>query len=128
MNTFENSSFPKYSSREQTIRINELLGANESYYTVYDVVRLPQDIEYRGTRGYVSFSHLGIDYTSVDNNWVIKICYSTTGVGKNIYDFFIDVLKFLTEKIPTGEVKVNDTNIDCCILKDIIEDAKANIV
>ena len=47
-----NTKFPSFSSVEQTQKINELLGACESYYTVSDVFQyLPNEIEYCGKRG-----------------------------------------------------------------------------
>ena len=89
--------FPLYSSIEQTIHINELLGAQEPYYTLNDVMRLlPQDITYNGTRGYLYVSAITLSYTSLNAEYKVNVVRSESLMSnKDIYDGFIGMLNFL---------------------------------
>ena len=89
--------FPLYSSIEQTVHINELLGAQEPYYTLNDVMRLlPQDITYNGTRGYLYVSAITLSYTSLNAEYKVNVVRSESLMSnKDIYDGFIGMLNFL---------------------------------
>ena len=89
--------FPKYSSKEQTAHINELLGAQEPYYTLNDVMRLlPHDITYNGTRGYLSVGAISLSYTSLNHEDKVNVVWSEILIpNKDIYDGFIEILIFL---------------------------------
>ena len=89
--------FPLYSSTEQTIHINELLGAQEPYYTLNDVMRLlPQDITYNDKRGYLSVSAITLSYTSLNAEYKVNVVRSENLMSnKDIYDGFIAMLNFL---------------------------------
>ena len=89
--------FPLHSSTEQTAHINELLGAQESYYTLNDVMRLlPQDITYNGTRGYLSLSAIALSYTSLNSEYKVNVAWSESLMpNKDVYDVFIAMLIFL---------------------------------
>lgn len=89
--------FPEHSSTGQTVHINELLGAQEPYYTLNDVMRiLPQDITYNGTRGYLSVSAITLSYTSLNTDYKVNVVRSENLMpNKDVYDGFIAMLNFL---------------------------------
>lgn len=91
--------FPVFSSTEQTAHINELLGAQEPYYTLNDVMRLlPQDITYNGTRGYLSLSAITLSYTSLNSEYKVNVVWSENLMpNKDVYDAFIAMLNFLEQ-------------------------------
>ena len=92
--------FPEHSSTEQTVHINELLGAQEPYYTLNDVMRiLPQDITYNGTRGYLSLSAIALSYTSINSEYKVNVVWSENLMpNKDVYDAFIKILTFLEKE------------------------------
>jgi hypothetical protein len=92
-----NTKFPSFSSVEQTQKINELLGACESYYTVSDIFQyLPNEIEHHGKRGYLTLSHISISYIYLDQNFVTHVVAQDNMMpNKDVYDSFIGMLEFL---------------------------------
>ena len=92
--------FPVCSSIEQTIHINELLGAQEPYYTLNDVMRLlPHDITYNGTRGYLSVGAISLSYTSLSSDYKVNVLWSENLMpNKDVYDAFIKILTFLEKE------------------------------
>lgn len=89
--------FPVCSSVEQTVHINELLGAQEPYYTLNDVMRLlPHDITYNGTRGYLSVGAISLSYTSLSSDYKVNVLWSENLMpNKDVYDGFIGMLNFI---------------------------------
>lgn len=100
--------FPICSSIEQTAHINELLGAQETYYTLNDVMRLlPQDITYNGTRGYLSLSAIALSYTSINSEYKVNVVWSENLMpNKDVYDAFIKILTFLEKE--KEKIIIND--------------------
>ena len=100
--------FPKYSSTEQTAHINELLCKQEPYYTLNDVMSLlPQDITYNGTRGYLSVSEISLSYTSLNHEDKVNVVWSEILIpNKDVYDGFIEILKFLERN--KDKIKINN--------------------
>lgn len=92
--------YPPISTTEQTVKINELLGANEAYFNLNDVINhLPADITYRGVRGYLSLSHVGIEYTSLDYDYKVNVVQTFNFMpNRNVYDAFIDALEFFEKQ------------------------------
>lgn len=89
------SKAPACSNKEQTIKINEILGADESYYTLTDVFNLlPESIEISGMRGDLFISHTEISYSSLQGDWKLKLVLSfPTPINGNVFDSFIKALE-----------------------------------
>lgn len=88
------NKFPNCSSVEQTVKLNELLGGNESYYTLSDVFKFtPSSIEIDGHRGDRFISDFEISYSNVDSNFKLSLIkvYQIPLDG-DIYDAFISCL------------------------------------
>lgn len=95
----------EFSSSEQTQVLNRILSKDKDKYSLYDIFEnLPFDITYRGERGYLSISRLGVRYTSVsfDNKINIVFVENTDYSCTNIFDCFIKTLKWF---------KKNETSI-----------------
>lgn len=92
-----NNKFPKESSVLQTIKINELLGGAESYYTLNDIMNiLPESITINEHRGDMFISNYEISYFSVDPKFKINlICSFNIPLNGNIYDAFIDAIIYM---------------------------------
>jgi hypothetical protein len=93
-----NTKFPSFSSVEQTQKINELLGACESYYTVSDVFQyLPNEIEHHGKRGYLTVDTYSLSWTAYHAQQLIiaKTFSMPIGIDTNIFDVFILALEFV---------------------------------
>lgn len=95
-----NKQFPSFSSVEQTQKINELLGACESYYTVSDLFQyLPNEIEYRGQTGYLTIDNYDLSWVSYDGGTnSLNIAHTIPmpiGLDTNIFDVFIQAIEFV---------------------------------
>lgn len=97
--------FPKTSTKEQTKEINRLLEQRSietklnDNYTIQDILEiLPAQISYNGKIGYLFVGPLGIEYTSLNPDFRVNLVYNACTVpSNNIYDCFIDMLKFLNK-------------------------------
>lgn len=90
----------EFSTPSETKIINELLSENKEKYSLYDIFKyLPFDITYNGNRGYLSLSQLGIEYTSLDYNYTMKIVrVENTNLGSvSIFECFIKMLRWYNE-------------------------------
>lgn len=100
----KNKIFPKNSNKKQTEEINVLLEQRGietklDTYTVHDILEiLPAQVFHNGKIGYLFVGPLGIEYTSLNPDYKVNLIYSSCTIPSNdIYDCFIEVLKFLNE-------------------------------
>ena len=88
----------EFSSSEQTQVLNRILSKDKDKYSLYDIFEnLPFDITYKGERGYLSISRLGIEYTSVSYDKTLNYVFieNTDYSRTNIFDCFIKTLQWL---------------------------------
>ena len=87
----------EFSNDEQTQILNRILSNDKDKYSLYDIFKnLPFDITYNGKRGYLSVSHLGIEYTSIsyDDKLNIVFAENTEYSRTDIFDSFIKTLQW----------------------------------
>lgn len=93
--------FLNESSREQTKKLNTILGLSKDFYTVRDIfIYLPNEICPDNTRGYLSVDMYGIHWTSLGEQLTIQIVRSypvTMGTNDNIYDAFISAAEYIKQ-------------------------------
>jgi len=89
-----------FSSEHQTDKINKILGINKTRYVLSDIFEyLPDKITYNGMTGYLRLSNIDIVYSSLESEQqgrVVAIFQYMIG-EKNVYDGFIDALKWMKE-------------------------------
>jgi hypothetical protein len=91
------NKFPEISNYRQTIEINELLGASESYYNLSDVFRiLPSELQIGENIAICNYSHLDITYTFTRPPVVeCFVRFDMLTDNLDIYDAFIEAIKWL---------------------------------
>lgn len=103
-----NNKFPKHASREQSIKILNLIRGYEANipdtfkvipFEIGDIFSyLPHDITFNGHRGDLAITSVDISYFSVGSSWEhILIHFESIPIGGNIYDAFIKMLEWLDE-------------------------------
>lgn len=105
-------------TKEQTIQLNELLGADEQYYSkefiACAVFKLPSDIIYNNKRGYLSVGPLGIEYTSLNHEYKVNVVYSASTIpNKDLCDCLIKVLEFF--RTNKDKIEIIEAPEDCLI-------------
>jgi hypothetical protein len=111
---------PSETSNEQTVHLNELLGANESYFSkefiTSSLFRLPFDIKYCDSRAYLSIGPLGIEYTSLTQEYKVNIVFATTTIpNRDLCDCLIDTLEFFRKY--KDNIEIIESPDDCIIEK-----------
>lgn len=111
---------PEKTSREQTLHLNELLGADEQYFSKEFITsllfRLPFDIIYNCVRGYLSSGPLGIEYTSLNSEYKVNVVYTTTTIpNKDLCDCLIEILEFFRKS--ADKIEIIEAPDDCIIEK-----------
>ena len=87
-----------YSNHDQTVKINELLGADENYFEVGDIFNyLPNCISYNGRKGYLNVTKFDIYWTSLGNEQIgcVTALFQHVTLDKDIFDSFISALEWL---------------------------------
>ena len=88
------------SNAEETKKINEFLGVNYDHYDVSDILNiLPQEIEYRGKKGYIRISPIDITYGSLESDAQMSpvALFGCLTDDKNLFTAFYDALKWFEE-------------------------------
>ena len=107
---------PEKTSKEQTLHLNELLGADEQYFPKEFITslffKLPFDIIYNNVRGYLSFGPLGIEYTSLNSEHGINVVYATSTIPhKDLCDCLIEILEFFRKY--KNKIEIVEAPDDC---------------
>lgn len=102
------NKFPKYASREQSIKIWNLIrgydidvpnNAEVVPATVGDMfIYLPHEITFNGHRGDLAITSVDISYFSVGASWEhVLVHFESIPISGDIYDSFIKILEWLKE-------------------------------
>jgi len=104
-----NNRFPRFSSKEQTIKILSIINNKDlsklndrisvDNITIGDIFNyLPKEITYNGHRGDLAITTQDISYFSVGGSWEhILVHFESIPVGGDIFDAFISMLEWLKD-------------------------------
>ena len=104
-----NNRFPRFSSKEQTLKILSIINNEDlsklndrisiDNITIGDIFNyLPKEITYNGHRGDLAITTQDISYFSVGGSWEhILVHFESIPVGGDIFDAFISMLKWLKD-------------------------------
>lgn len=95
----------------QLNQINELLGINESLFSISDIFRyLPEKIIYNGESGYLRISKIDIVYSSLETEMKGHVVLMFQYLTSDIFDAFIRALKWIKDHnngiYPTDETLI----------------------
>ena len=104
-----NNRFPRFSSKEQTLKILSIINNEDlsnlsnrisvDNITISDIFNyLPKEITYNGHRGDLAMTTQDISYFSVGGSWEhILVHFEPIPVGGDIFDAFISMLEWLKD-------------------------------